>query len=300
MEAISRATASPRWILITALAPISWGATYVITRQLLPAESPLWGSALRALPAGLLLLMIARRLPRGSWWWRSLVLGTLNFGAFFLLVYLAAQLLPSSVAASIMALAPLALAGSGWLLLGQRPTARILAGALLGITGVTLVVGLATSALNGWGIAASLTALVLSSVGAILTQRWRSKAPLTTPLIAMTSWQLIAGGVLLLIAAVVVEGPPPAYDTVEIVALVVVAVVATAIAFVCWFAGLAHLPAGTVGVIGLLNPVTGVVLGTLVANETLSVAQVGGVALVLAGILVAQQRAAPKGSAPGG
>ena len=32
-------------------------------------------------------------------------------------------------------------------------------------------------------------------------------------------------------------------------------------AFVAWFAGLKHLEAGTVGLIGLLNPVTGVLVG---------------------------------------
>jgi len=84
-------------LAVTAVAPIAWGANYVVTRQLLPVDAPLWGSAFRALPAGLLLLAVARSLPRGVWWWRSAVLGTLNVGAFFLLVYVAAQLLPSSV-----------------------------------------------------------------------------------------------------------------------------------------------------------------------------------------------------------
>ena len=76
---------------ITAVAPVAWGANYVVTRQLLPMDVPLWGSALRALPAGLVLLAVARALPRGVWWWRSAVLGTLNVGAFFLLVYVAAS-----------------------------------------------------------------------------------------------------------------------------------------------------------------------------------------------------------------
>ncbi|WP_205783018.1 hypothetical protein [Microbacterium sp. ABRD28] len=59
-----------RWLLLTAVAPISWGATYYVTRHFLPADAPLWGAALRALPAGLILLLLARRLPRGAWWGR--------------------------------------------------------------------------------------------------------------------------------------------------------------------------------------------------------------------------------------
>ncbi|HRI94818.1 MAG TPA: hypothetical protein PLZ93_04345, partial [Nocardioides sp.] len=43
----------------------------------------------------------------------------------------------------------------------------------------------------------------------------------------------------------------------------------------------------TVGAVGLLNPVTGVLLGALVAGETLTGAQLAGVALVLGGILAA-------------
>lgn len=277
-----------RWLLITALAPISWGATYFVTRQFLPADSPLWGAALRALPAGLLLLLVARCLPRGSWWWRSLILGTLNFGGFFVLIYVSAQLLPTSIAASVMALAPLALAGIAWPLLGERPTLRLTLGAVLGIGGVTLVVGLGAAGMDAWGIGASLAALLLSSFGAILTTRWAD----STPLVATTSWQLLAGGLVLTILAVIVEGAPPRVDTAGVVAYAFVAVIATALAFLCWFAGLRHLAAGTVGLVGLLNPVTGVLLGTLIAGETLTIWQGVGIALVLTGITLGRRGAA--------
>lgn len=278
-----------RLVAITAVAPIAWGATYVVTRHLLPPDAPLWGAALRALPAGLLLWAIARRRARGSWWWRAPVLGLLNFGAFFVLVYLAAQLLPSSIAASIMALAPLALAGIAWPLLSQRPTARWAAGAVLGIAGVLLVVGLGAGAVSPAGVVASVIALLASSLGAILTTRWRDD----TPLLATTSWQLTAGGIALVIAAGLVEGPPPRVDAAGVAAYAGIAVVATALAFVCWFTGLRHLPAGTVGIIGLLNPVTGVVLGVLVGGESLAPLQALGIALVLISLVVARSRVTP-------
>lgn len=278
-----------RLFAITAVAPIAWGATYVVTRHLLPPDAPLWGAALRALPAGLVLWAIARRRPRGSWWWRAPVLGLLNFGAFFVLVYLAAQLLPSSIAASIMALAPLALAGIAWPLLSQRPTARWAAGAVLGIAGVLLVVGLGAGAVSPAGVVASVIALLASSLGAILTTRWRDD----TPLLATTSWQLTAGGIALVIAAGLVEGPPPRVDAAGVAAYAGIAVVATALAFVCWFTGLRHLPAGTVGIIGLLNPVTGVVLGVLVGGESLAPLQALGIALVLVSLVVARSRVTP-------
>lgn len=275
-----------RTVAITAVAPIAWGATYVVTRHLLPADSPLWGAALRALPAGLLLWALARRRPRGAWWWRAPVLGLLNFGAFFVLVYLAAQMLPSSIAASVMALAPLALAGLAWPLLAQRPTVRWAVGSTVGIVGVLLVVGFGALHVSAVGVMASVLALLASSLGAILTTRWRDD----TPLLATTSWQLTAGGLVLLIVAPLVEGAPPQVEAAGVVAYAGIAIVATALAFVCWFTGLRRLPAGTVGLIGLLNPVTGVLLGVVVGGETLTVGQVAGIALVLGAIAVPNAR----------
>jgi probable blue pigment (indigoidine) exporter len=274
-----------KWIGVTAVAPVVWGANYVVTRQLLPADQPLWGSALRALPAGLVLLAVSRTLPRGVWWWRSAVLGTLNVGAFFLLVYVAAQLLPSSVAASVMALAPLAMAGFAWLLVAERPTGPVLGGALAGIAGVLLLVGGAGGGVAPAGVAASGAALLLSSAGAVLAKRWSDG----TSLVALTAWQLVLGGLVLAVAAVAVEGTPPALDARSAAGFAFTSLVATALAYLCWFAGLARLRAATVGVIGLLNPVTGVLLGALVAHERFTVAQVGGIALVLSGILAATQ-----------
>lgn len=41
---------------MTALAPLVWGTTYLTTTELLPPGRPLLAAALRALPAGLLLV----------------------------------------------------------------------------------------------------------------------------------------------------------------------------------------------------------------------------------------------------
>src|SRR5690606_35332559 len=86
-------------VLSTAFAPMVWGTTYVVTTVLLPADHALWSGVLRALPAGLLLCALGRTLPRGHWCWRALVLGTLNIGAFFPLLFVAAYLLPGGIAA---------------------------------------------------------------------------------------------------------------------------------------------------------------------------------------------------------
>lgn len=53
-------------IALTALAPVSWGSTYAVTTEFLPADRPLFTGLMRALPAGLVLLALARTLPAVS------------------------------------------------------------------------------------------------------------------------------------------------------------------------------------------------------------------------------------------
>jgi probable blue pigment (indigoidine) exporter len=274
-----------RWVPVTALAPVAWGTTYFVTHRYLPANHPLYGAAIRALPAGLLLLLVRRRRPRGSWWWKSLVLGSLNMGAFFALVYLAAQALPTSIASTIMATSPVVIMVFAWAALSERPRAGQIAGAGVGIGGVCLMLlqhGGDPVAVTG--VVASIAAMTMSSLGYVLTKKWSADVDV----LSITSWQLIAGGIVLAPVAAAVEGRPPALDASAMLAFGYVTVVATALAFTAWFTGLRHLDAATVGLIGLLNPVTGVLLGTLVAGESLSVRQICGLLLVFLGILLGQ------------
>ncbi|AWB86908.1 EamA family transporter [Mycetocola zhujimingii] len=277
-----------RWVLIAAIAPVAWGSTYVVTQHLLPAESPLFGAVLRAFPAGILLLLLTRTLPTGLWWWKSLVLGTLNIGAFFALIYAAAQLLPSGIASTLMATSPAVMMLLAWPMLSERPRALALLGASIGIGGVFLMLGTGEASPDAAGILASVSAMVLSSVGFILTKKWSAGVNI----LSLTAWQLIAGGLVILPLAVIVEGGPPQLDPPAILGFLYLTLVATALAYVAWFSGLRHLSAGTVGLIGLLNPVTGVLLGASLGAEVFALPQLIGIVLVFAGIVIGQPAAA--------
>ncbi|CAN5313936.1 hypothetical protein BH10ACT7_BH10ACT7_14070 [soil metagenome] len=213
------------------------------------------------------------------------MLGILTVGAFFVLVYVAAQLLPTSIASTVMATSPIVMMLFAWALLAQRPRVLPVVGAALGILGVALMLTTGTSGIDWPGVAASVGALTMSSLGYILSTRWGRDG---IDLLASTSWQLIAGGLVLVPIAVVVEGAPPTLGPPAVLAFAYVTVIATALAFVVWFGGLRRLTAGAVGLIGLLNPVTGVLLGTLLARETLTLQQVLGLAIVASGILIGQ------------
>ncbi len=69
-------------IFTTAIAPLIWGSTYLVTTEFLPPERPLTAALIRVLPAGLLLLAWTRRLPRSGEWGIVALLGFLNIGFF--------------------------------------------------------------------------------------------------------------------------------------------------------------------------------------------------------------------------
>lgn len=282
---MSSMEANLRWSLVTAIAPLAWGTNYYVTRQFLPAGHPLYGAALRALPAGLLLLAVCRRPPRGSWWWKSLVLGFLNMSAFFALIYVAAQRLPTSAASTVMATAPLVMMVFAWALIAERPGPWQLAGAALGVAGVSLMLLTGAVPMDAVGVTASVAAMAMSSFGYVLAKRWSAEVDV----LASTAWQLLGGGILLVPFAVAVEGSPPVLDAPALLGFAYVTFVATALAFAAWFAGLRRLPAATVGLLGLLNPVTGVLLGTAIAGETLTLRQICGLLLTLTGILLGRR-----------
>lgn len=278
-----------RWVLVTSIAPIAWGSTYFVTRHLLPPDAALWGAVIRCLPAGILVLLVTRRLPRGAWWWRPFVLGALTVGGLNVLVYVAAQRLATSLAATIMSTSAAALLLLSWMMLRQRPTLRAALGAALGIVGVVVMLQPGGGDADGWGIAASVMAMLSSSLGFVLTRRWGADvAPLT-----MTAWQLIAGSLVVAPVALVVEGAPPALDGPALLGFAYIILVATALAYAAWFTGLARLPGAVVGVIGLLNPVTGVLLGVVIAHEPFGLAQLTGLALVVIGVLAGIRPAHP-------
>ena len=278
-------------MLVTAIAPVAWGSTYFVTRHLLPPDTALWGAVIRCLPAGLLVLLVTRRLPRGAWWWRSFVLGTLTVGGLNVLVYVAAQRLATSLAATIMSTSAAALLLLSWMMLRQRPTLRAAGGAVLGIVGVIVMLQPGGGDADGWGLAASVVAMLSSSLGFVLTRRWGADVPPLT----MTAWQLIAGSLVVAPVAIVVEGAPPALDPPALLGFAYIILVATAVAYAAWFTGLARLPGAVVGVIGLLNPVTGVLLGVVVAHEPFGPAQLLGLVLVVVGVLAGIRPAGPAG-----
>ncbi|MEU5945571.1 EamA family transporter [Micromonospora sp. NPDC047465] len=275
---------------VTALAPAIWGTTYLVTTELLPPQRPLLAAVVRALPAGLLLVAVTRQLPRGAWWWRAAVLGALNIGFFFALLFVAAYRLPGGVAATVGAVQPLLVAALSAGVLGDRLTPRTVLAGAAGVAGVGLLVLRADARLDAVGVAAALGGAVVMAGGVVLSKRWSSPAPL----LATTGWQLAAGGLLLLPVAVLVEGPPPAVLTAgNLIGYGYLTLVGSALAYALWFRGIRALTPTTVTFLGLLSPLVATALGWLVLAQDLTPAQLSGGLVVLAAIVVQSRASRP-------
>ncbi|MBG0828921.1 EamA family transporter [Planomonospora sp. ID67723] len=273
-------------VLATALAPTVWGSTYLVTTEFLPPDRPLLTALLRALPAGLLLVAVTRALPRNDWWWRAAVLGGLNIGMFFPLLFLSAYRLPGGVAAVLGAVQPLIVAGLTRAALREGvPVHRLLTG-VAAAAGVSLVVLRAEAALDLLGVAAGLVAASGMAAGIVLTRAWGR--PEGVGDLALTGWQLTAGGLMIAPVAFTLEGPPPSMDAAAAGGYLWLGLVGTATAYTLWFRGIARLPALQVSLLGALSPLTAALLGWAVLGQSLTPLQLGGFTLALAATTLGQ------------
>ncbi|WAZ21755.1 EamA family transporter [Streptomyces cinnabarinus] len=287
------ATSRPALIALTALAPVSWGTTYYVTTEFLPPDRPLFTGLMRALPAGLLLLALARVLPRGAWWGKAAALGALSIGAFFPLLFLAAYRLPGGLAAVVGSIGPLFVVGLSALLLAQRPTARALVTGAAAAFGVSLVVLRAVGALDTLGVLAALASTASMSTGTVLAKKWgRPEGAGPT---ALAGWQLTVGGLLIAPVAFLVEGAPPALDARALGGYAYLALAGTAVAYWLWFRGIGRLTATQVTFLIPLSPLTAAVVGWAALGQSLTPVQVAGMVLALGATVAGQLVPAGRG-----
>ena len=171
-------------LLIALLAPLLWGSTYAVVSLYLTDYSPYWVAVWRALPAGVLLLLLHPRRPPLVWS-RQFLLAFCNITAFFALLFVAAYRLPGAVAGTLGATLPLILMGLAWLQDGVRPTIKWLLLGVMGLVGVLLLLNPSAN-LDPVGVACALLATLLIGQSSRWMQRWP-----VDDLLALTAWQLL-------------------------------------------------------------------------------------------------------------
>ena len=253
---------------------------------MLPPDRPLLAGVVRALPAGLVIIGFTRVLPQGAWWWRSLVLGTLNFGAFFALLFVSAYRLPGGVSATLGAVSPLITALLAVLLLREPSRLRAWLAALLGLLGVAMLVFTPGAAYDAIGVIAGLGAGTSIAFGIVLTKRWGRPVAL----VPFTGWQLTWGGLVLLAPMILVEGLPPSLSATNILGYGWLITAGAVISYLLWFRGVLALPVTQVSVLSFLAPLMAAALGWAVLGEALTWVQGVGALVIVASVLLGQSR----------
>jgi probable blue pigment (indigoidine) exporter len=276
---------NPADLLLTAIAPAIWGSTYIVTTEFLSGFSPMTVAMLRALPAGLLLLLIARQLPSGIWWLRAFILGALNIAIFLSLLFVAAYRLPGGVAATVASVQPLFAVFLAALLLGSPIRLLSILAALIGIGGVALLVMAPHAALGPAGVAAGLAGAAAMALGSILTRKWRPSVPLLT----FTAWQLTAGGLLLVPVVLLFDLALPMPTAGNLLGLAWLGLIGGALTYALWFRGIGRLETTVVSSLLFLSPLTAVLLGWVFLDQALSLVQAAGIVLVIGSIWLSQR-----------
>ncbi len=269
-------------ILLTGLAPAMWGTTYIVTTEWLPVDHPLFISMMRALPIGVILCLALRQWPRGVWWYRSAVLGFLNIGLFFVLLFIAATRLPGGITATIGAVQPMIVIVLAWAILKERPTLAKIGFAGIGLGGVALLVLAQAEQLDPLGVLAICGATVSMAGGTVLTKKWGRPGSL----LSFTAWQLVAGGLLLLPVALIAEGIPSPITPQQGLSFLYLGTVNTGLAYTLWFRGIGRLPTTTIPMLGLLSPVVALSLGYIILQQQLGLPQLLGTMLVLGSVVL--------------
>ncbi|MDC8773027.1 EamA family transporter [Roseateles albus] len=281
-------------ILLTALAPLIWGSTYIVTTEWLPPDRPFTAAVLRCLPAGLLLVLACRQAPARAEWGRLAVLAALNIGFFQALLFVAAYRLPGGLAAVVGAVQPILVMAMAWALDGRWPGAVALGAGVLGVLGMAALLLSPTMTWDGIGLGAALAGAACMAAGTFLARRWRTGLPL----LAFTGWQLLIGGLVLVPLAWWVDPPLPALNGRHALGYAYLSLVGTLLSYALWFRGVYQLSPVAVSSLSLLSPLSAVLLGWAVLNQSLGGLALLGFAMVLTSILAVQKASHSSTSQP--
>lgn len=272
---------------------VIWGSTYLAIYYAIQTLPPFLMASARFLVAGGLLygwsLTRAPRRPTRAEWRAAFIIGALLLLGGNGAVVWAEQMVPSGVAALLVAITPCWMVLLGWLWHGaQRPGARTIAGLLLGFGGIALLIG--PSAILGAGNIhpAGVLVLMLGSLSWATGSIYSKRAPTAPGALLFTGMQMLMGGTLLFFAGLVTGelgrldlGAASLRSILAVVYLVVFGAIIGYSAYV-WLLRVST-PA-RVSTYAYVNPVVAVLLGWALAGEELNLRMGVAAAIIIAGV----------------
>ena len=260
-----------------------WGASFLFIRITAPVFGPLFLMAIRVILAGLILAGVAvliHKSPTLRGQWREfLILGALNAGIPFTLIAFAQLELTVAMASILNSTTPLftTLVAAIWI--GEALTRNKILGVILGIIGVTVLVGGSPFELTPTFLIsalASLGAALAYGLGTVYAKRAFQDVPILT----MSIGQLLGAGILLLpISMTALPHTAPTVDV--LLSLVLLIVVSTSFAYLLYFYLLEHVGPTKTSTVTFLVPVFGTIWGTIFLQEPLSAGLFAGLAIIL-------------------
>ncbi|MEP6761481.1 MAG: DMT family transporter [Sporichthyaceae bacterium] len=173
--------------------------------------------------------------------------------------------------------------GAGrWSSADDRPDVRRVVGLLVGLAGVSALVGFEVGSGDVWSVIAVFGVSVCYAVGPVILARWLSGQP---GLGVITVSLLVSALIYLPIGVSQLPAEMPSGKVVW--AVVGLAVICTAIAFVVFFELIAEVGPSRATVITYLNPAVALLLGMAILDESFTVATAVGFTLILAGSVLA-------------
>ncbi|HEX6124298.1 MAG TPA: EamA family transporter [Pyrinomonadaceae bacterium] len=307
-----RTTAAGRklLVLIAAFAAvyIFWGSTYLAIKYAIETLPPFLMAGARFAFAGSILFLWARmskdyETPTLAHWKTSAVVGTLlllggNGG-----VVLAQHYIPSSLAALLVATEPLWIVILSWAWLGQgRPNWKVALGLLLGFVGVWLLIsgraatGADASGFGQWiGVIAVILGAFSWAAGSIYGLRGSS--PKSSLLAA--GMQMIAGSVSLLIVGLV-RGEWSTFDPAAVTfnslfGLGYLVIFGSLVGFTAYSWLLKNARPSMVATYAYVNPVIAVLLGWMIAGESMTGQMLFGAGVVVGSVVLITSQNTPTG-----
>jgi len=213
----------------------------------------------------------------------------LNVGCWMVLMGFALLFLSASEAALIAYTMPVWASILAWPILGERPNLLRVISLVMAFAGLSAILGgngFAASLSKLPGIIMALGGAIGFAVGAVLAK----KLPVNLPPVSAAAWQVGIGCLPVAIAGLLLEkSDVSGFSTGGWLLLTYATVVQFCIAYVCWFAALARLPASVAAIGTMAVPVIGVLASALALHEPLGIGQIAALAFTLAGVALATQ-----------
>jgi drug/metabolite transporter (DMT)-like permease len=302
-EAARRERPRAEVVLAFAAVYVLWGSTYLAIRVGIETIPPFLMAGLRHLTAGVLLYAWMRRvrgLPRPEprhWRSAALVGGLLLLGGNGLVTW-AEQRVPSGLAALIVASVPLWMTALDAGLRRERPHGIVIAGLAMGLAGIAFLAAPGRFAGGGHvdplGAAALVCASLFWATGSLVSRR----VALPSATFLATAMEMIAGGVILLAVAGATGElgafSPAAVSPRSVAALAYLVVAGSLVGFSAYVFLLGTTTPARVSTYAYVNPIVAVLLGWLVAGESVTPRTLVSAAVIVAAVaLIIRHGAAP-------